>query len=173
CLWLSQSLDGADYGALPVRALALLLAALNLGWMAQNLNPLEHWMSRYRQIVATLPEGARVLPVATRPSIDGFTSTLHAGAVLHAGSYSMIDRQATQPYLFSRNRNDPMKYFYYLERPYMPPERWYPLQQKWRAGVRATYSVLGQDYTWRYEYSERDKMWKALPLVPVNWARIA
>jgi hypothetical protein len=172
-IWLAHPLGGAGYGTLAVRVFALLLVALNLGWIAENLRPLESWMSRYRQVVAAVPAGSRVLPVATRPSVGGLSSTLHTGATLHAGSYLTIDRYALMPYLFSRNRGDPMNYFYYRARPYMPAEQWYARQLTWRAGVPRTYTVLGERYTWRFRYSERDKAWEALPLVPVNWARVA
>jgi hypothetical protein len=87
---------------------------------------------------------------------------------LHAGSFLVLDRGAMMPYLFSGNGGDPMKFFLYVRRPYMPHESWYLDQLKWRDAVPASYSVLGQTYTWRFEYSTRDGVWEPATLAPVD-----
>lgn len=165
--WLSQARSGDGYGTPVVQIFALVLVAMNLGWIAVRMDPLEHWMSDYRKIVASIPERARVLPVSTQPKIGLFYP------FLHAGSYVVLDRDALMPYLFSGNGGDPMKFFQYRARPYMPHESWYLGQQKWEAATPATYSVLGQQYTWRFEYSERSHVWEPATMVPVDWARVA
>lgn len=66
-----------------------------------------------------------------------------------------------------------MKYFVYRVRTYTPQENWYAEQTKWQQGVPATYTVVGQPYTWRYEYSERDKTWVPLRMVPIEWGPVA
>jgi hypothetical protein len=165
--WLSHCVGGRGYGSLTVQIFALLLVAMNLGWMAARLKPLDHWMSRYREIVAAVPARARVLPVSPQAK----TGTFYP--FLHAGSFLVLDREALMPYLFSGNGGDPMRFFFYVSRPYMPQESWYRDQQKWREDVPATYSVLGEQYTWRFQYSDRDHVWEPAALSPVEWARVA
>ncbi len=166
-MWLVQAGGARGFDGLGVRTLAVTLAALNLGWIAWKMAPLEQWLVRYRQIVAAVPVGARVLPITTQLKVGSFSP------YLHAGSFLVLDRAALIPYLFSGNRGDPMKYFYYRVRTYTPQENWYTEQLKWRDATPATYTVLGQHYTWRYTYSERDKAWEPLKLVPIEWGPVA
>ena len=165
--WLSHSVGGRGYGSVAVQAFALLVVAMNLGWIAVRLKPLDHWISRYREIVAAVPAKARVLPVSTHDK----TGTFYP--LLHAGSFLVLDREAMMPYLFSGNGGDPMRFFFYVSRPYMPHESWYRDQQKWLKAVPATYSVLGEQYTWRFQYSNSDRVWEPAMLAPVEWARVA
>ena len=165
--WLSNARGGTGYGSFGVRVVALALVAANLGWIAYRLEPLEHWVQDYRKMVASVPVGAHVLPVATQAKIGLFYP------FLHAGSYLVLDRDALMPYLFSGNGGDPMKFFVYRQRPYMPHESWYLKQRAWQAAVPATYNVLGQQYTWRFEHSDQDQVWEPATMVPVDWPRVA
>jgi hypothetical protein len=102
--------------------LVSLLALCNLGYLASYLFQYERWAEDYREIVAQIPRGARVLPVYT----SGRTGTV--APLLHMGSYVVTDRGALTPYLFSGNGGHPMKYFRFKERLYAPPMRWYNAQ---------------------------------------------
>lgn len=165
--WLSNTVDGRGYGSVAVAVLAFLVVAANLGWIAVRQRPLDLWMSHYRAVVATVPEKARVLPVSTHSKVGSFYP------FLHAGSFLILDRGALMPYLFSGNGGDPMKSFTYVRRPYMPHESWYLAQVKWRQATPASYSVLGEVYTWRFQYSIRDGVWEPATMVPVDWTRVA
>ena len=165
--WLSDADGGRGYGSLTVQAFVLIVAAMNLGWISYRLEPIDHWLQDYRKVVAAVPAGARVLPVATQSKIGLFEP------YLHAGSYLVLDRDALMPYLFSGNSGDPMKFFMYRQKPYMPHESWYLKQHAWEAAVPASYNVMGQEYTWRFEYSERDHVWEPATMVPVDWPRVA
>ena len=165
--WLSHSVGRGGYDNLAVRAFVLLVVAMNLGWVALRLKPLDHWMSRYREIVAAAPMRARVLTVSTQGKIGSFYP------FVHAGSFLVLDREAMMPYLFSGNGGDPMRFFFYVNRPYKPHEGWYFDQLKWREAVPATYSVLGERYTWRFQYSDRDRVWEPATMAPVEWTRVA
>jgi hypothetical protein len=165
--WLSNTVDGQGYGQVAVTAFALLVVAANLGWIALRQRPLELWMSQYRAVVAAVPEKAHVLPVSTHAKVGTFYP------FLHAGSFLVLDRGALMPYLFSGNGGDPMKFFTYVRRPYMPHESWYLDQLNWRNAVPASYTVHGEVYTWRFQYSTRDGVWKPATMVPVDWARVA
>ncbi|MEJ1960929.1 MAG: hypothetical protein WDO56_05025 [Gammaproteobacteria bacterium] len=165
--WLSHSVGGRGFDSLAIKSFALLLVAANLAWMGVRLKPLNDWMSRYRAIVAAVPMRARVLPVSTFAKVGAFYP------YLHAGSFLVLDRDAMMPYLFSGNGGDPMRYFFYSNRPYEPHESWYLAQERWRKAVPATYDVLGEKYTWRFEYSDRDHVWEPAAMVPVDWGRVA
>jgi hypothetical protein len=166
-LWLSIEAGRSGFGHPLVLGFALFVSTANLVWIARHVTPLERWFTRYREMVAEVPVGARVLPVATRSRVGAFNP------FLHAGSFLVTDRAVVAPYLFSRTRGDAMKYFYYRDRPYTPQENWYPQAIKWRKAVPATYTVMGQDYTWRFQYEPRDKIWQPFPLVPIEWPRVA
>ena len=165
--WLSDARGGIGYGSLGVTLFSLAVVAMNLGWIAYRIKPLEHWVQDYRKVVASVPVGARVLPVTTQAKVGLFDP------FLHAGSYLVLDRNALMPYLFSGNGGDPMKFFVYRQQPYMPHESWYPKQRAWQAATPATYNTMGQEYTWRFKYSERDHVWEPAKMVPVDWPRVA
>jgi hypothetical protein len=166
-LSLVEAAHSRGFESLPVRVLALTVSALNLGVIAWKMAPVDAWLGHYRQIVAAVPEGARVLPIYTGLKVGAFSP------FLHAGSFAVLDRAATIPYLFAGDKGDPMKYFTYRASRYQPPENWYVQQLKWRDAVPATYTVLGRDYTWRFQYSEVDRVWEPLKLVPIEWGPVA
>lgn len=78
----------------PAAALALLLAAGNLGLLRAHLLPHNQHMREYREIAARVPSGAFVLPVPTLRQ-DNATNPY-----LHAGSFATIEAGAITPYLF-------------------------------------------------------------------------
>lgn len=164
CLHMSGEPGGRPFESLPVLGLALALALVNLGYLAQHLGRSNVWIARYRQIVASIPVGARVLPVDTQPGVWGAT---------HAGSFVLLDRTALTPYLFSADRGDPMSYFRYRHRPYTPSESWYRVQKQWSAATENSYEVQGRRYTWRFTYSNKSKEWQMADLAPVNWNLVA
>jgi hypothetical protein len=92
---------------------------LNIAGVGKHLLKDEAWLDRYREIVATIPIGATVLPINTLEK-DGRISPS-----LHAGSFVTIDRAGVVPILFAANRGDAMKYFRYHDKPYAPKESWY------------------------------------------------
>ncbi|MDB6091596.1 MAG: hypothetical protein JWN85_4380 [Gammaproteobacteria bacterium] len=157
---------GRAFNTLPVLVLAVLLAVTNLAYLAIHLNGSNAKSARYRAVVASVPRGAYVLPVYTQPLYT-------LAPLMHAGSYAVLDRGAIVPTLFSRDRGDPMKYFRYRHRPYLPDDGWYLSLEKWNKGTEATYAVEGRTYRWRFSFSKRQGQWKMLDLVPVDWNRIA
>jgi hypothetical protein len=150
-----------------VISLAFLLAAVNLGYLIVHVQEDDAWIGRYRQLVAAVPVGAHVLPVNTL----GTQSSI--APYLHAGSYLVLDRAAVMPYLFSGDRGDPMKYFRYTHRPYMPDEFWYLNHREWHKAYPQSYEVDGRWYTWRFVYSKEDRVWYPADLAPVDWTRVA
>jgi len=99
--------------------LAAGLAAGNLVYIHQHLLTLDAWLSGYRSVVAAVPSGAWVLPVYTNTRNRPVKSTLHTAA------YTVLDRDAPNPYLFSADLGNVMEYFSYRHRPYAPDENWY------------------------------------------------
>jgi hypothetical protein len=97
--------------------LAVLLATGNLIYLSLHFVKDNAWMTRYRAVVAAVPEGARVLPL--------YPGTDELRPFMHAASFIVIDRGADIPYLFSGNRGNPQTYFRYIHLPYAPPESWY------------------------------------------------
>ena len=100
-------------------ALAMLLAIGNLAYLARHFIAEQNWVTQYRDVLATIPEHGRVLPIYTRGG---------EGAVvpfLHVSGYISMDRAAVEPYVFAGDNGNPMKYFRYKHRPYDPPEVWY------------------------------------------------
>jgi len=164
CLQMSADSAGRAFESPPVLALALALALANLGYLAQHLGRSNAWLARYRQIVASIPAGAQVLPVDTQPGIWGAT---------HAGSFVLLDRAALTPYLFSADRGDPMSYFRYRHRTYTPSESWYRVQKEWSAATENSYEVQGRLYTWRFTHSAKSNEWRMADLAPVTWNLVA
>jgi hypothetical protein len=104
-------------------SLALLIAAAlvlsNLAYLTKNMSRDKAWITDYRQIVAGVPDGAKVLPINTK-HLEGAVRPF-----LHVDSFLVIDRHGLSPYLFSGNGGYPMKYFRYVHRPYAPDDDWY------------------------------------------------
>jgi len=121
--WWERSAPSASRAGSLARALALLVAALNLGYLGKRLYEDRSWLIQYRSVVASVPEGSSVLPIYTAARSGIVRSRLHGAA------YLVIDRAANMPYLFSGDRGDPMEYFRYVNRPYAPPEDWYGSHQ--------------------------------------------
>jgi len=94
---------------------AFLIALSNLAIIAAHFAAESAWIAGYRQIVASIPAGSRVLPVTPKLATP-FT---------HAGSAVVIDTGGVIPYLFSGDVGNPMKHFRYIHRPYAPAEGWY------------------------------------------------
>ena len=99
--------------------LAVLLAVANFAYLARHFIAEQTWITQYRDVVDTIPEHARVLPVYTRGG---------EGAVvpfLHVSGYISMDRAGIEPYVFAGDNGNPMKYFRYNHRPYDPSALWY------------------------------------------------
>jgi hypothetical protein len=100
-------------------ACALLLALVNLAYVAFHMLPDNAAMERYKSITASIPRGAPVLPVDTR-------SSEYYRPFFHAGAYATLQAHAPTPYLFASDNVPNMGYFQYRDRPlYAPPESWY------------------------------------------------
>jgi hypothetical protein len=99
--------------------LAIPLVASNLVYLERHLTRDEVWLRQYRSVVAAVPVGARVLPIATHGS-EG-----HINPYLHAASYIAIDREGLMPYGFTADTANPEKYLRYVHKPYRPDEKWY------------------------------------------------
>jgi hypothetical protein len=99
--------------------LAVVIAVVNLGYIATRLIPQNAAMGRYRTLTALIPAGARVLPIDTLPPIGPTNPFLHAGA------FATLDAAAMTPYVFAADRNPHFAYFVYRDRPYAPSEFWY------------------------------------------------
>ena len=158
---------GRTFDTLPVLALAALLAIGNLAYLAKHLSRGDAQIARYRDVAASVPRGATVLPIYTQRK-EGEIFPL-----LHAGSFLVADRAAVIPYLFSGDRGDAMKYFIFRKRPYMPDELWYKDQLQWNKAVEQSYEVGGRTFTWRFAYSKTDKEWEMQDLTYIDWNRVA
>lgn len=113
CLDLHPRLSGAQF------TLASLLALANLWYVASYLLPENAAVGRYKALLASVPAGARVLPVET-------VRFHYYRPFLHAGTYATLISHAVTPYVFAADRNRHMSYFQYRERPaYAPSEFWY------------------------------------------------
>lgn len=119
--------------------LAALLAILNLAYLSVHLSYDEAWMNDYRAMIARIPAGATVLPVYTGGHEGGVSPRLHAS------SYIVMDRVASEPYLFAGDLGHPMKYFRYRKAMYGPNQRWFsadePMPVDWRA-IACSYDFL-------------------------------
>jgi len=158
---------GRAFSTRPVLAIAFALACLNLSYLVLHMGRNNAWLVRYREVVAAIPPGTRVLPIYTQRSQRDIRP------FLHAASYVTLDRAAIIPYLFSGDRGDLMTYFTYRQRPYMPAEDWYLSLEYWFQATPATYEVGGKPYTWRFHYDRVAQLWKTAELVPVDWNRVA
>ncbi len=100
-------------------AMALLVACVNLAYLASQLLPLNSAMGRYKAIASEIPPGSVVLPIDTWPTVGRYRP------FLHAGSYATSESFVLTPYLFASDENPPMSYFSYVRRDYAPNEYWY------------------------------------------------
>jgi hypothetical protein len=96
------------------------LAASNLAYLAVHLRSDRVWLSRFRAVAASLPEGARVLPVYTLSRSGVGRPYFHDAALA-----VVVDHNGFIPYMFSGDQGQPQRYFRYLKRPYAPPIDWY------------------------------------------------
>jgi hypothetical protein len=112
--------------------LALIVALANLVYVAVYMLPQNVAMEHYKALTASIPPGAKVLPIDTLP-VD------HYRPFLHAGAYATSDHEALTPYIFAADNVPNMPYFEYRERPsYTPDESWYSLNRRvsWNEVVR-------------------------------------
>jgi hypothetical protein len=156
----------SGFGGAPALAAAVVLAAVNLGYVGWHLEKNNAWMRSYRAVVARLPRGAQVLTIYTYPK-----ATIMP--LEHASAYVLLDRGGLIPYLFAGNRGDPMSYFSFIKRPYAPVEQWYRLQEIWNRSPIFTLTSQGQSYRWRFRYDRDEHDWQPAVLAPVNWAQVA
>ncbi|MDB6013535.1 MAG: hypothetical protein JWL65_5785 [Gammaproteobacteria bacterium] len=167
CLYLAdEHSSGREFNTLPMLVFSTLLVVANFAYLAVHLSNGNAMVARFRAVVTAIPRGSYVLPVYTQPMYT-------LSPLLHADSYAVLDRGAVTPTLFSRDRGDPMKYFRYRHRPYMPDESWYLTLDKWDKATEATYTVEGQTYRWRFSFSEKHGQWTMMDVAPVDWDRIA
>jgi hypothetical protein len=99
-------------------ALALIVALVNLVYLAVYMLPANAAMERYQALTASIPRGTTVLPICTLP-------VRYYRPFLHAGAYATLNARARTPYLFAADNTPQMYYFQYRERPYAPDENWY------------------------------------------------
>jgi len=106
--------------ALPsLRAGAFLLALGNLVYLGWYLEKHNHRLVAFNQLLASIPRGASVLPVATAPDEGRIQTGLHNGAL-----YSAVGEGLT-PYIFSSAHGQPVTYFHYRRFPQAPLIFWY------------------------------------------------
>jgi hypothetical protein len=118
-LWDDDSLE-RSFGSALALPLAVLLVTGNLVYLGRHLHKDDAWLSRIRAVAAAVPRGAYVMFGYTLPIADWRIKSF-----LHADSYVVADRAGVTPNLFSGDRGNPMKYFRYIHRPYMPTDEWY------------------------------------------------
>ncbi|HWW19420.1 MAG TPA: hypothetical protein VNZ06_01330 [Steroidobacteraceae bacterium] len=120
CVYLSLGAPGVS--PLTSRAVltgAGLLLAANLYYLGAELAPQAAWLRQYRSLLTSVPQGSKVLPIYTG------THQLTRWQYLHVASYVVTDRKGIEPYLFSGDQGQPMKYFRYRNHPYAPHNTWY------------------------------------------------
>lgn len=158
---------GSEFAGAPALAAAVVLAAVNLGYVGWHLEKDNAWMERFRAVVAQVPRGATVLPVFTYPRTS-------AVPLMHAFAFVLLDRQGLSPYLFAGNLGDPMSYFTFVKHPYAPVEQWYRFEEIWDRGQTFTFRTPGgQSYSWRFRYDPDQHDWRPAVLAPVSWGVVA
>ena len=134
-------------------ALALIVALANLACVAVRMLPQDAAMERYRALTASIPRGAKVLPIDTLP-------VRHYRPFLHAGAYATMDHGALTPYIFASDIVPNMPYFEYRKRPsYAPLESWYPMNR----------SVSWNEVVQEYQYLLVTVPWTAQK-IPISYA---
>ncbi len=107
----------------PILAVAIgvatLLASVNLFYLAKHLARDRAWLAQYRSVIGSIPVHGRVLPVFTVGSEGTIVPFMHVDC------YVVIDRAGIEPYVFSADNGNPMKYFRYIHKPYDPHQTWY------------------------------------------------
>jgi len=93
------------------------LSIATLAVIREHLDSQDPWISNYRRIVASVPAGSRVWDV-----------TPQLGPFAMPSSSILIDRNAVIPSLYSGDNGNPMLYFRYLHRPYLPQKRWWKVR---------------------------------------------
>jgi hypothetical protein len=116
----AATLCGSATGDLNHRHLAVgamlattVLSIATLAVLREHLDSQDAWMGNYRRIVAAVPAGSRVWDI-----------TPELGPFAMPSSSILIDRNAIIPSLYSGDNGNPMLYFRYLHRPYVPQKRW-------------------------------------------------
>lgn len=93
---------------------AIVLSIATLSVLGGQLDSEDAWIGDYRRIAAAVPEGSRVWDV-----------TRGQGPFAMASSSILIDRNAVIPSLYSGDNGNPMLYFRYLHRGYVPRKKWW------------------------------------------------
>lgn len=102
-----------------VTALATLLALLNLTYLAPYLRRENVFLQGYRAALEQIPEGMRVLPVATRPEVGRVESGVHSDA------WYTLEGRGFTPYISNSSLGEPFTYFHYRNHFYAPVVFWY------------------------------------------------
>ncbi|HJS90240.1 MAG TPA: hypothetical protein VJ738_09775 [Steroidobacteraceae bacterium] len=161
-----RAIPGELFAGAPALAAAVVLAAVNLGYVGWHLEKDNTWVAGYRAMVAQLPRGSKVLPIYTYPKLTIMP-------LEHSSAFVLLDRGGLIPYLFAGNLGDPMSYFDFNRRPYAPLEQWYRLQEAWNRAPLFTFEDQGQTYRWRFKYDVHEGDWKPAVLAPVSWSQVA
>jgi hypothetical protein len=113
------AIDGASQRVQVVAwSAAAWLALANLWVLNYKLFPLDQTIGVYRALLQSLPPDSSLLPVSAAPNVGRHQ------ALLHAGSWATIDRDAVTPYLFSGSTGEAMSYFRYVRFPQAPSIFW-------------------------------------------------
>jgi hypothetical protein len=158
-----ENSQGKEFSAPSALALATLLATVNLAYLVLHIGPADAWISRYRGVLRSVPEGASVLPVYSHPMV-----TLMP--FVHAASFIVLDRGGITPYLFGGDDGDPMIYFRYRNRPYEPKWMWYDAQRL--RSLVARMRAAGLPLNSQLVRSDGRKPWYEKTPAP-NWQRVA
>jgi hypothetical protein len=115
---------------------ATVLSIATLAVLREHLDSEDTWIGNYHQIVAAIPGGSRVWDV-----------TPQLGPFAMPSSSILIDRNAVIPSLYSGDNGNPMLYFRYLHRPYLPQKRWweFPADAN-QPSPRVDWKQVGCDY---------------------------
>ncbi len=159
----SQSSQGEEFSGPSALALATLLATGNLAYLAFHASQANMWMTRYRQVVQFVPEGASVLPVYSLPMVTSMP-------VVHAPSFVVLDRGGITPYLFGGDDGDPMLYFRYRRRPYEPKWMWYDAERL--RNLAAQMRAAGFPLNSQLVRTDGRKPWYEKTAAP-EWRRVA
>jgi hypothetical protein len=152
----AAALCGAAAGDVNHRHLAVgamlattVLSIATLAVLGKHLHSQDTWISNYRRIVAAVPEGSRVWGV-----------TLQQGAFGMASSSIVIDRNAVIPSLYSGDNGNPMLYFRYLHRPYVPQKRWWQFRgEANQPSPVVDWKRVGCDYDFILAEQPWDRRW--------------
>jgi hypothetical protein len=125
------------------------LSLATLAVLLEHLHSQDTWISNYRRIVAAVPAGSRVWGV-----------TLQQGPFGMASSSILIDRNAVIPTLYSGDNGNPMLYFRYLHRPYVPRKRWWQFREEAnQPSPVVDWQRVGCDYDFILAEQPWDRRW--------------